>query len=61
MAATAVEATVIFATLVLGVRAFGLVGALAATGAIVIGRFAGNLFLLLPIRPPAISVQDSEE
>ncbi len=47
-AATAIEATAIFATLVLGVRTFGLVGALAATAAMLVGRLAGNLFLLLP-------------
>lgn len=47
-AATAVEGIAIFVALVAGVRGFGLVGALAATAAILLGRLAGNLFLLLP-------------
>lgn len=47
-AATLVEATAIFVVLLVGVRVLGLVGALAATAAILLGRAAGNLFLLLP-------------
>jgi progressive ankylosis protein len=60
-AATAVEATAIFASLVLGVRAFGLIGALAATGATLVGRLAGNAFLLLPRRSPLIALRPSGE
>jgi hypothetical protein len=60
-AATAVEAAGIFATLVLGVRTFGLVGALAATVAMLVGRLAGNLFLLLPHAPPPVPAEVSGE
>jgi hypothetical protein len=59
-AATAVEASVIFAALVIGVRGFGLVGALAAAGAMLAGRLAGNLFLLLPKRSGPFSVRRSD-
>ena len=55
-AATAVEATAIFVALVLGVRTFGLAGALAAAGAMLVGRCAGNAFLLLPARAPLVPV-----
>lgn len=47
-AATAVEGTAIFVALLAGVQWLGLVGAVAATSAILLGRAAGNLFLLLP-------------
>jgi hypothetical protein len=53
-AATAVEATAIFVVLVSGVAAFGLPGALAATAAMLLGRAAGNGFLLLPSRAPVL-------
>jgi hypothetical protein len=60
-AATAVEATAILVVLVLGVRALGLVGALAASAAMLLGRAAGNAFLLLPTRSPRVSAASSEE
>ena len=47
-AATAVEGAAIFAVLYAAVGPLHVVGALAATAAILAGRLAGNLFLLLP-------------
>lgn len=57
-AATAVEGTTIFVALFAGVRQFGMVGALAATAAILLGRLGGNLFLLLPHAAAARGVPD---
>jgi hypothetical protein len=44
--ATVVEAGVILVVLVLGVRLFGLIGAVAASTSILLGRAAGSLFLV---------------
>jgi hypothetical protein len=44
--ATLVEVTCLGIVVALGVRGFGMVGALAATLAILAGRIAGNVFLL---------------
>lgn len=59
-AATAVEGTAIFAVLLGGVRGFGMVGALAAAAAILFGRLAGNLFLLLPHAAAARAANDPD-
>jgi hypothetical protein len=58
--ATAVEGTAIVITLLVGVRFLGLVGALVAAGAILLGRLAGNLFLLLPQASARRSQADEE-
>jgi hypothetical protein len=47
-AATAVEGLAISLTLLAGIGAFGMVGAMAAATAMLVGRLAGNLFLLTP-------------
>ena len=44
----AIEATTVIAGLVIGINLLNLVGALAATCALLAGRLAGNLFLLVP-------------
>jgi hypothetical protein len=46
--AAAIEATTVIVGLVVGVSLLNLVGALAATCALLAGRLAGNLFLLVP-------------
>jgi hypothetical protein len=51
--AAAVEATIVVAGLVVGVSLLNLVGALAATCALLAGRAAGNVFLLMPARMAA--------
>jgi O-antigen/teichoic acid export membrane protein len=51
--AAAVEATVVIVGLVVGVSLLNLVGALAATCALLAGRAAGNVFLLVPARTVA--------
>lgn len=52
-AATIVEGSVILAALIVGVASIGMVGAVAAATAMVLGRAAGNGFLLLPLAGPA--------
>ncbi len=47
-AATAVEAAVIALVLVVGIGSLDLVGAVAAAGAVLLGRLCGNLFLATP-------------
>jgi progressive ankylosis protein len=51
-AATAVEAAVIVAVLVVGIGGLNLVGATAAAAAILLGRLCGNLFLVAPALAP---------
>jgi hypothetical protein len=51
--AAAIEATTVIVGLVIGVSLLNLVGALAATCALLAGRLAGNLFLLVPPRAAA--------
>jgi progressive ankylosis protein len=52
-AATAVEATAIFVTLLVGIGILDLPGAVAAASATLLGRAAGNLFLVLAARDAA--------
>jgi hypothetical protein len=60
-AATAVEGTMIFIVLFAGVRQFGLVGAVAAATAILLGRLGGNLFLLLPHAAAARAAPEGDD